>query len=249
MHHKLRRSHSVQPEGPAAAPAEAPAADGPAAALPEDSAGASSEDLPSETTPAPAGGVKEIRSLLESYDPEQPPPVGPTGHVEGAFAFSANKLMALDHQEQTLQVVGWLRYFWYDPRLKYTGDPMFKVDNQDHWDSKEDSLPVDTEAIWTPDVRLINALDFNWEELCDNVPAFVYDDSEDNTVETNQGLVRYNVKWVRPCVLTAKCDIDLKWFPFDTTVCPLKFMAWADTWMHFHLANEYHESRISLPEF
>ena len=32
--------------------------------------------------------------------------------------------------------------------------------------------------------------------------------------------------WLTPIILKSKCDMDVKYFPFDTQRCPLKFGSW-----------------------
>merc|ERR1719502_1826968 len=118
--------------------------------------------------------------------------------------------------------------------------------SSDNWDSRTDFLSAAPDDIWHPDTRLINALDYNWDELCDNVDANVYDSSGATTVMTNHGALKYNVFWSRPCVLKAKCEIKLEWFPFDTNVCPLQFEPWADNFLNMVIATDSTESSISI---
>merc|ERR1719387_515664 len=59
----------------------------------------------------------------------------------------------------------------------------------------------------------------------------------------------YNVFNTRACLFVTKCDVDLKWYPFDSNTCRYKFMPWSDSWLDMHVADNYLESRISLPEF
>merc|ERR1719387_3075521 len=136
-----------------------------------------------------------------------------------------------------MTVVGWLRHYWYDPRLAYHGSAVFKGSGE-FWDSKRDFLKVDPDKIWRPDITLANSVDYNWDELCGHAEAIVTDDSGTTMVATSDQDVpggptqggkpplRYNVFWSRPCVLKAKCDVALNWYPFDTNVCPLEFTPW-----------------------
>lgn len=230
FHHKARRSYQ--------APAPKP-------------------EVPMKTAEVQASGSEEsgaqmMRGLLDGYDNQEPPSPGDAGEVEYAVAFLANKLVEVDHVAQTMTMVGWVRQYWFDPRLSYEGAASLKQNLGDQsWDSKKDSLPVDPEEIWKPDVKLINALDFNWEELCDSVEAFVYDNSGATTVKVDGGrsTMKYNVFYSRPCVLVTKCNVDLKWYPFDVNTCDLQFMPWHDNFLHMHVASDYLESKISLPEF
>jgi len=49
------------------------------------------------------------------------------------------------------------------------------------------------------------------------------------------GKVKYNVFLSLPCELVLKCSLDLRKFPFDTSRCPLNFMAWSYNTMLLHL--------------
>jgi len=257
----------------------------------------------------------ELQKLLKDYDTAVAPPRNSEGVIDMALAFRANKLMTLDHVEQTVTWVGWVRQYWYDPRLEWKSS-----------NGETPFLPVKTDQIWLPDTTLYNAMDFNWGELCDDVDAFILDDSKESKIPVagvNQrerafsftvhqskdwqqdyktqlkekladqhitekdfdpklvvvedktgsrlgsGLgfgqptkeqfplrvkyafesMRFNVMWSRPCVLKVKCDIDLKWYPFDTNVCPLQFSPWAYSFLNMHVALGANENVITIPEF
>eukprot|EP00747_Dinoflagellata_sp_TGD_P168565 gnl/TRDRNA2_/TRDRNA2_195239_c0_seq1.p1 gnl/TRDRNA2_/TRDRNA2_195239_c0~~gnl/TRDRNA2_/TRDRNA2_195239_c0_seq1.p1 ORF type:complete len:647 (-),score=80.72 gnl/TRDRNA2_/TRDRNA2_195239_c0_seq1:120-1961(-) len=205
--------------------------------------------------PAPAPASKPdadsvLSDLLKNYEPQKAPKQD-DGRVEVAVAFRANKLLSLNHIEQTATFVGWVRQYWYDPRLAWT---------RANSTSEFNYMPVGTDDIWIPDTMVMNSVDFNVEENCGQTDAYLFEDTS-MKVETvkkadlNLGLtqgfndMKYNVLWSQPCVLTTKCDVDLTWYPFDSNVCPLEFAPWSDGFLNMHMALNQSETHISLPEF
>jgi len=290
------------------------------------------------------GGATAIEQLLADYDPQEPPVVGDIGTVRVAMGFQANKLLLMDQAEQTVTWAGWIRRYWYDPRLVYDGDlinslnspapapspgpapaglsapsPGFQgspsaskergkessllyegqqqqqkqqqqdekqngelgLDDDDEpqqngdqnekqelkfvpasrvpqdrqaWSSETDFLSADATRIWTPDITVVNAVDFNWQELCEQTEAFIYDGQGETTVRSKdhdgkETRFKYNVLYSQPCVVKVKCDINLKWFPFDTNNCPIIFEPWADNFLDLIVGVESVESYVSIPEF
>lgn len=194
--------------------------------------------------------------LQESYSADEPPKTDTDGHVDVAIAFIANKLLQLNAVERTMTVVGWVRQFWYDPRLAFDGKNISK-----HWEADQDFLLMRTADLWLPDTTLINSMDFNWDEMCDNeVFSFVYEPRKvqvSTSVQmsgsvsngTKEHQMMFNVMWSRPCVLKTKCDINLEMYPFDTNVCPLNFQPWGDNFINMYVATHGLSSKVSLPEF
>lgn len=55
-----------------------------------------------------------------------------------------------------------------------------------------------------------------------------------------RAILKYDgsTKWMAPIILKSKCDIDVKYFPFDTQTCPLKFGSWTYDKGRLNLVNE-----------
>lgn len=198
-----------------------------------------------------------MEKLLEGYLTDEPPMRFLDDHVDVAIALKLTKLLELNQVERTVTVAGWLRQFWYDPRLKFDGKKM-----DSHWNQREDFLQMDTSKIWVPDTTLINAVDFNWGEACDlSVKSFVYSEGSrfvsasnnlDLTKDESQASefpMPFNVMLLRPCVFKAKCDVDLSYYPFDQFFCPFTFQPWGDKFMKLHIAADAITSLVNLPEF
>lgn len=195
-------------------------------------------------------GASTMTELMKTYDASQPPPVNEDGRLQVAFAFRANQLLEFDHVEQTLKVVGWVRMYWYDPRLAYEGTAALKGAAADQgWDSGKDFLTVPAEKIWKPDITLYNAVDINWGELCAPSKAYIADQVGGLTNTEQDSPMRWNVFWSQPCVLHSRCAAQLKWYPFDNNTCSLEFSPFADNFVQMHIAKDMIDSAISVPEF
>lgn len=191
------------------------------------------------------GAVVAARTkrLLTGYD-KQHAPLPENGVLDVAIGFHLLKMLSLDHKENTVTVAGWLRQWWYDPRLA--------------WDKDDSSVynvfGVDSDKVWKPDSTLMNSVDFNYNENCQDVKAFVF--AEGATVDTKDGAMRHNILWSRPCVWKAKCDVNLEYYPFDTNPCSLDFEPWTTSAVKFHISvqAEFNESTFKKsggdnPEF
>ena len=67
------------------------------------------------------------------------------------------------------------------------------------------------ELVWQPDVVLMNN--------ADGILDVIY---KPNVVVTHDG----SVLWMPPAVYQSTCTLELKDFPFDVQVCPMKFASW-----------------------
>jgi hypothetical protein len=207
---------------------------------------------------------ERIDRMLADYNPADPPFQDGLGTVPVAVAFRANKLLSVDQAERSVTWVGWVRRYWYDPRLAYSSKNFAQNSAASlleahgnasagaRWDSDKDFFRIDPEQIWLPDIKVANALEFTGDE-CSTPTAFLYDDAgtplSAMNVHNEKVPLRYNVAWSQPCVLKVKCDIDFRMFPFDTTVCPINFEPWGDTYLRMVVASENNENLVTLPEF
>ena len=113
------------------------------------------------------------------------------------------------------------------------------------WDIEKDFLPFKPDEVWVPDVRLTNAVEFNWGENCDDTEVQVYDkahtamdgtppaDTEDSKkwLEENGQPVKFNVFYSRPCTFNFKCAVNMTDFPFDAHHCNMTFEPWVDNYV------------------
>merc|ERR1712159_777936 len=97
-------------------------------------------------------------------------------------------------------------------------------------------INVDPKKIWKPDIVLYNNAD------------------DDKTFGGN--LDRLNTRailkssgetvWLAPIILKSKCDIDVKYFPFDTQNCPLNFGSWTYDKNRLNLVRENKTADIGM---
>ena len=63
-----------------------------------------------------------------------------------------------------------------------------------------------------------------------------------------RAIIQYNghVKWLAPIILKSQCDIDVRYFPFDTQYCPLKFGSWTYNLARLNFYNESSGADLSM---
>ncbi|XP_060531973.1 acetylcholine receptor subunit alpha-type acr-16-like [Cylas formicarius] len=107
----------------------------------------------------------------------------------------------LNEFKSTLTVHSWFRLTWQDEKLK--------------WDSTKygglTSLNLADHEIWQPDIFLYNSATSTPLSHY-NTHCIVYDNGE--------------VLWVPPVQFSVLCNLNLKYWPFDTQECKMKFGSW-----------------------
>lgn len=199
-----------------------------------------------------------VEKMLDGYNMKVPPLRSEMGAVDVAMGLQLNKLVEVNEAEQKVTWSGWIRQYWFDPRLSYTSDnlrPLLPEHGRAQtWDSQKNFLSVGVERIWHPDTTVFNAVDYNWANLCEPAEAWIYADSEANVIEVvdehgqNKSLV-FNVAWSKACKMKTSCNMSLDWYPFDINECSIIFEPWLDNYIRMHVASTRVQSAISLPEF
>jgi nicotinic acetylcholine receptor len=120
-----------------------------------------------------------------------------------------------------LETIGWLRYAWTDPRLKYDAE------------TGVDVLHLQPDQIWKPDITLYNSYLPDGTK-CTQTNVLVYPKGE--------------VLWVPPCSFKVHCDMkELRKDPEGKQKCFLKFGSWTyDGWkLGMKMYNDQHEMDMS----
>ncbi|XP_077176605.1 neuronal acetylcholine receptor subunit alpha-7-like isoform X2 [Paroedura picta] len=107
----------------------------------------------------------------------------------------------------TLSLMQIMDVYWYDHYLRW---------NESEYPGVK-TLRFSADRIWKPDILLYNSANENF----------------DSTFHTNI-LVNSSgyCQWLPPGILKSTCRIDVRWFPFDTQKCDLKFGSWTyDGWL------------------
>ena len=142
-----------------------------------------------------------LELLLTNYSTSYRPTRSNQEPINIEFDFKLNKIVKLDIKEQVLIVNSKITFKWRDQQL--TWDP-------NKW-NKTNYLNVASKYLWTPDIMLTNTAEDTSQSPSDLYKAM--------TLVTHKG----DVIWTSPVTLKSSCEIDIKWFPFDTQKCMLTF--------------------------
>ncbi|XP_037103164.1 neuronal acetylcholine receptor subunit alpha-7-like [Syngnathus acus] len=111
------------------------------------------------------------------------------------------QIIELDETSQVLTTNIWLTLSWNDYQLQ--------------WDPSQynelDTLHLQNDVLWKPDIVLYNSAQERFETTFDA-----------KVVVTSSG----NCNYIPQAIFRSTCHVDLRWFPFDTQKCDLKFGSW-----------------------
>eukprot|EP00112_Aurelia_sp_Birch-Aquarium-sp1_P026629 Seg957.4 transcript_id=Seg957.4/GoldUCD/mRNA.D3Y31 product="Neuronal acetylcholine receptor subunit alpha-3" protein_id=Seg957.4/GoldUCD/D3Y31 len=140
-------------------------------------------------------------NLSRGYDKNVRPSTTNNQALWIEFDIRLNKIVKLDIKEQELVINARVMMVWVDPELK--------------WDKSKyngtEFLTVPSSAFWKPDILLHNSASDTSKAATDVYKANL------RILETG------TVIWMSPVTLRSSCDIEVKWFPFDTQSCTLTF--------------------------
>ncbi|XP_046847523.1 acetylcholine receptor subunit alpha-type acr-16-like isoform X3 [Xenia sp. Carnegie-2017] len=117
----------------------------------------------------------------------------------------------------------WLRQVWNDHRLTWN--------SSDYAGIKQ--LHVDSKKIWVPDLKVYNEVSSQKNSGLDllHTKAIVYFNG--------------SIKWLSPSVKKLSCNVDMKFFPYDTQRCYLKIGSWTYDGFALDLKREHLEMDVS----
>ena len=145
-----------------------------------------------------------FQSLFENRSADARPVFNTSHQVILKFGIELKQLVEVDERSQFITTKVWMRQLWKNELLK--------------WDPKEwgdvNQLNTEAENIWKPDIVLYNNADdtFSGGKEKHKTLITMYPD----------GL---NV-WLSPATFKSTCRINVKYFPFDSQTCELKFGSW-----------------------
>ncbi|XP_066913379.1 neuronal acetylcholine receptor subunit alpha-3-like [Clytia hemisphaerica] len=159
-----------------------------------------------------------LKKLFENYNAAARPVRFDKDAVNVVFGLSMSQIVDVHEKSQTLIISAWIRQLWHNQILKW---------NPDEYNGIRE-INVDPKTIWRPDIVLYNNADED--------KAFGGNLDRMNT----RAIISYNgfVKWLAPIILKSQCDIDVRYFPFDTQYCPLKFGSWTYNLARLNFFNE-----------
>ena len=168
---------------------------------------------------------KLLADLLTGYDPSVRPSSSNNKPLTIQFDVRLNKIVKLDMKEQQLILNARVMMLWIDSKLK--------------WDKTKYNgtqfVVVPNDKFWTPDILLHNT--------ASDASMSARDVYKANLRVLNTGLVT----WMSPVTLRSSCDIDVRWFPFDTQSCTLTFGSISQTKDAIQL--RFFKQPISISEF
>uniref|UniRef100_A0A0K0F618 Neuronal acetylcholine receptor subunit eat-2 (inferred by orthology to a C. elegans protein) n=1 Tax=Strongyloides venezuelensis TaxID=75913 RepID=A0A0K0F618_STRVS len=145
-----------------------------------------------------------LQDLKQDYDTSERPILNDTEAVEVNLRVLLQQIVDVDEKNQILNLVVWTQFTWSDYKLIWDPDEYGGI--------KTIQLPPD--SVWRPDILLFNSADDKFDA---NFPV--------NVVVQHTG----NVLYAPPAIIKTSCNIDSRWFPWDSQLCYLKYGSWTYT--------------------
>ncbi|XP_075248121.1 acetylcholine receptor subunit alpha-like isoform X2 [Convolutriloba macropyga] len=168
-----------------------------------DSQSEESSDDGIATTLSPEARVQKlVTHLLANYTKVVRPRLNQSRTVDVYFDIRIKQLVNVDIHSSQVQFMISLLQQWVDEGLMW---------NYEHYGGR--AVKLNPNDVWIPDVMFINSVD-NFEHL----------------KEVTILPVRVNwmgkVLWQIPLLKTTRCDMDVKYFPYDIQTCDLDLSSW-----------------------
>ncbi|XP_065061778.1 neuronal acetylcholine receptor subunit alpha-7-like [Rhopilema esculentum] len=145
------------------------------------------------------------KKLITNYLKTIRPVKNHSNPVDVKFDIALRAVLDLEEKKQVLSTSSWIRIYWKDENLV--------------WDPKNysniKSINFLAEEIWKPDVVLYNSVDNDGGGILDTSMTT-------NIIVSSDG----SCSWFCPLILQTECSVDIKYFPFDRQVCPMRFGLW-----------------------
>ncbi|KAM7450867.1 hypothetical protein ABFA07_001558 [Porites harrisoni] len=159
-----------------------------------------------------------------NYNLNERPAVNDSDAVTVILGLTLNQIVDVDEKNQILTTSAWVRQIWFNPLLA--------------WNSSEfgglKTINVSPKKVWLPDIVLYENAD------------------EDISFGGNLDRLNFRVVlhhtgknvWLAPVTFKSKCRIDIKYFPFDTQYCKMKFGSWTYDGYRLDILNESHSADL-----
>ncbi|KAB0799593.1 hypothetical protein PPYR_07473 [Photinus pyralis] len=169
-----------------------------------DSNGGANGFAPAQIRPKPIWNATYTDSLKQDLLLNYDKFARPTQHYNVTTVNIGLSILHVEINEfkSTVSVNSWVRLSWTDDKLKW---------NASHYGGLSDVNFADHE-IWQPDVMLYNSASGSAVSHLGGTHCVVKSSGE--------------IVWVPPTQLVALCDLNLRYWPFDTQICYLKFGSW-----------------------
>ncbi|OQV20250.1 Ligand-gated ion channel 4 [Hypsibius exemplaris] len=140
--------------------------------------------------------------LLQGYNKDVRPVKHQVEVVTVTLGVALTQLISVDEKRMILTTNCWLNQMWLDPKLAWKPE---RFDNLT-------SILLPVSKIWKPDILLYNTAD----------AAYYHKIISTNVIIHHTG----NVTWLVSSIFRSSCDLNMRDFPFDHQICPLKFASW-----------------------
>ena len=140
------------------------------------------------------------QNLFNDYDTSIRPVFNQSDNVKMEIGIEIRGLESFNQVSETIEISAWTTMRW--------------IDNMLVWNTSQyniDSLKINTQDIWMPDLELYNAA------------------SKPNVYNIRDDLVLYHdgtLLYKRPVVFSFLCPLNLKDFPYDEQTCMMEFGSW-----------------------
>jgi hypothetical protein len=131
--------------------------------------------------------------------------VRPVQHYNSSLdvkiGLAVQNIESFDQIQETMELNVWLRKYWTNSLLT--------------WDTNVyniSQITLTKNDVWTPDIELINAATLP-DIYTLNGGMYLYPDGK--------------MIWSIPAVYKFSCSLNLKYFPFDSQICNMKFSSWS----------------------
>ncbi|EDO42054.1 predicted protein [Nematostella vectensis] len=145
-----------------------------------------------------------LADLFRNYDSEVRPVFNDSDKVNVEFSLSLIQIIAVNSKSQLVTVSVWIRQKWTNPMLAWNTSKYGGIE----------SVNLNPAKVWIPDIILYNNADETYAGGLEKYKTSVIA-SSDGTQE-----------WNSPASFTSTCNINVRYFPFDSQNCSLKFGSW-----------------------
>ncbi|CRK86397.1 CLUMA_CG000057, isoform A [Clunio marinus] len=158
--------------------------------------------------------------LLKNYDPT----VRPENFKDTTLVTVGLTLQDVEIDESRGAMIShvWGNFDWNDSKLIWDKELYNNVT----------SLIVPIEQIWHPDIYVYNSMN---------------SDLRNQFYQTHKVVTNGSVLWVPPAKLESYCNLNLKFWPFDTHTCKIKMGSWTSSGYHIDLKAK--DSTVDTSDF
>eukprot|EP00795_Rhopilema_esculentum_P005971 gene5971-11332_t len=169
--------------------------------------------------------VELLEHLFNGYNSDARPVLKDSDAVNVTLGITISQIVDVDEKNQIFTVSVWMRQKWKNPLLAWDPSRFNNIS----------SINVRPKKLWLPDIVLYNNAD------SDITFGGNFDRLNTRVILSHNG----NSVWLAPVIIKSKCQIDVKYFPFDEQSCSLKFGSWTYDGFRLNLAKEAEKADLS----